>query len=261
MKKRILLVLFLFLGACSRGGDDESLETVSAAQSGMRSAAELAEGGEEQPMPAVVAGLLAGMFFAETNPSEIPEAIEPPEGETRVDTELLKTLVTLLSTDVQELLNRSSNREDALDVYAQSIETHAQYGQIRLRALQDKADSAEDDRRRHDRRTRELRNEINDAISGGNASKISLLTDELIQKQKLLGQADADQIVASSLAEAYGDVLTPLEERFTAINANRDPLIKGVKVVDMPGVDELKIIDFENGSINLRRRGRSFFSL
>lgn len=260
MKKQILLLAFLFLGACARGGGDEPLTMASAAQSAMRTALELAEGTEEQPVPASVAGLLAGMFFARMDPSQIPEPAEPPEGseEMKVDTELLNTLVKLLSADVQDLLNRSANREDALDVYAKSIETHAQYGHIRLRALQDKAESSEDNRRRHDRRTRELRNEIDDAINSGNASRISLLTDELIQKQKLLGEADADQIVSSSLAEAYEDVLAPLGERLAAINANRDALIKGVKVKDMPGIEALKIIEYENGRINLRR-GRSFF--
>lgn len=261
MKKQILLLAFLFLGACARGGDDKALEAASAAQSSLRTALELAEGRDEQPVPASVAGLLAGMFFARMDPSQTPEPVEPPEGseEMRVDTELLNTLVKLLSTDVQDLLNHSGNREDALDVYAESIETHAQYGHIRLRALQDKADAAEDDRRRHERRTRELRNEIDDAINSGNASRISLLTDELIQKQKLLGEADADQIVSSSLAEAYEDVLAPLGERLSAINANRDALIKGVTVTDMPGIEELKIIEYEDGKINLRR-GRSFFS-
>ena len=260
MKKRYYLAALLLLGACSRGEGDEPLKTASAVQSAMRTALELAEGTEKQPMPATVAGLLAGMFFARIDPSQIPEPVEPPEGSEgmRVDTELLNTLVKLLSTDVQELLNSSGNREDALDVYAQLIETHAQYGHVRLRALQDKADAAEDDRRRHDRRTRELRNEIDDAINSGNASRISLLTDELIQKQKLLGEADADQIVSSSLAEAYEDVLAPLGERLAAINANRDALMKGVTVTDMPGIEELKIIEYEEGRINLRR-GRSFF--
>ena len=88
---------------------------------------------------------------------------------------------------------------------------------------------------------------------------MNVLTDELIQKQQLLAEADVDVIVNTHLISAYEDVLEPIENRLKAIRANRDALIKGVTITDMPGVEDLKIIEYEDGAIRVRSSGRSFF--
>ena len=129
----------------------------------------------------------------------------------------------------------------------------------RLLALLRTLERSEDDSSRFERRIREIQNEIEDVIAEGNTTQVNVLTDELIQKQQLLAEADVDVIVNTHLISAYEDVLEPIENRLKAIRANRDALIKGVTITDMPGVEDLKIIEYEDGAIRVRSSGRSFF--
>lgn len=264
MRKHILIVVALILTSCFGGADGDALDTTRTSQSGMRTSAELVETeAEESPTPAAIAGLLAGMHVSGATKSEslIPDPLDPAIGETGTEahTELLNTLVKLLGTDVQILLNSASDREDALDLYIESIESHAQHGHIRMRSMLDDVEEHEDDKRRFERRVKDIRNEIDDAIGEGDTARVSILTDELIQKQQALAEADSNLIVKEHLSEAYEDVLTPLDERLKAINANRQALIQGVKVIDMPGVEDLEIIEYEDGKVRVRGRSRGWF--
>lgn len=264
MKKHILLTATILLSACFGGADESVLDTTRTAQSGMRTSAEMVtEEEQEPPTPAAIAGVLAGMHVSGAKKSEslIPDPLDPAIGDTGTEahTELLNTLVKLLGTDIQILLNSASDREDALDLYVESIESHAQHGHILLRAMRDDVEEHGDDKKRYERRVRDIRNEIEDAISEGDTNRVSILTDELIQKQQALAEADSSLIVKEHLSEAYEDVLTPIDDRLKAINANRQALIKGVKVIDMPGVEELEIIEYEDGKVRVRGRNRGWF--
>lgn len=262
MKRQSIVCAALFLVACT-GGDVDIVETRSA-QSGMRVTAEAVQRSEthKPPLSAAIAGMLAGSIMSQRVAEDVlPIPLDEDSGDTigtRADTELLGILVKLLDTDVQNLLNAAQNREDALQAYIDSLSSHAQRGHIRLRAMQDDAERSTDEKKRAESRIRELRSEIGDAIGGGETNRVSALTDELILKQKALGEAEADIIVKEFLASAYEDVLTPIGERLDAMNANRDALVKGVRVIEMPGVEELKILEYKGGKIRVGTR-RSFF--
>ncbi len=262
MKRKILLASFLLLASCS-SEEEDVFDSLRAAQSGLRITMERVQNvPEEPPLPAAAAGLIAAQIFGKGEPITIPDPLDQDGAvNTNADVDLLNALVTLLGTDVQQLLDQASSREDAIDFYQESVESHVQQGLIRFRAMQDIADRAEDDSNRFERRIREIRKEIDDAIGESNTSRVSLLTDELIQKQSQLAEADSRAIVNSHLSEAFQDVLEPLDERLQAIRANREALVKGVTVVDMPGVEDLKIIEVEGGRIQIRRGNRSLFSI
>ena len=263
MKKSIFLsFLLLTLTSCA-GNEEEALVNGGAAESSLRVVTERTVGGtEEGPTPAAIAGILAGNLLGK--PSEgygIPPPLENGEGlgDTAEDTNLLRALLTLLDTDLQQLLNTANNREDALDTYVESLETHTQRAEIRLRTLQDDQEQDEDDSSRFERRIREIRGEMEDSINEGNTQRVSLLTDELIQKQRLLSEASAHLMIEEHFVEAYEDVLEPIKNRLRAINVNRDALLKGVTVTDIPGVEDLKLIEYEDGRIRVRGGSRLFF--
>jgi len=259
-KKITLLAIISTLPACSTV-EDSDLQKLRSAESGVRVTVELMKEGSENPaQPAVTAGLLAGAMLGKPiSDFDDPSQPIPTDSDAGEDTELIHALVKLLGMDIQEVLNNAQDRGDGLDAYANALESSAQRGHIRLRALQDAVEENEDDSSRFERRVRELRDEIEDAITDGNTSRVTLLTDELIQKQTMLAKADSDLIVGEYLVQAYEDVLEPIGNRLKAIRANRDALMKGVKIIDMPGVEDLKIIEYEDGAIRVRAGGRSFF--
>ena len=244
VEKKIIAITLLILSACSRSNDDDSIK-LRAAESGLRLVVERTKQDPEAlPSPAAISGLVAGSILGKPIlESEYEEGSTLPDGRAAEDTRLIQILVQLLDKDIQNVLNSASKREDGLDA----------------RALQDTLERSEDDSSRFERRIREIQNEIEDVIAEGNTTQVNVLTDELIQKQQLLAEADVDVIVNTHLISAYEDVLEPIENRLKAIRANRDALIKGVTITDMPGVEDLKIIEYEDGAIRVRSSGRSFF--
>ena len=71
MKKQVLPVAALLLSACFGGSDDSALDTTRTSQSGMRTSAELVQvEPEEPPMPAAIAGMIAGLHVSGASTSE-----------------------------------------------------------------------------------------------------------------------------------------------------------------------------------------------
>ena len=260
MKKHIILTASLLLTACFGGESDVvSLDSIQSARSGVRVSMEFIEIAQaEESQPAVIAGTKAGLALSdiESTNGTLPKPIDTgiPDNKVKEDTELLETLIKLLATDVQNLLNRSPNREVALENYIKTIESHVQKGHIRLLSLRNREEDLRDDTKRLERSSKDIRDELDSAINEGRASSVSALTNQLVARQTELAEARADLSVTSRILEALEEIIEPLGERIDAIKLNREPLIKGVHVIDIPGVDDLKIIETEDGVPRIRRK-------
>ena len=265
MKRKVFIASVLLLTACI-GGEDKAddLDNVQSARSGVRVSMEFIEKAlAEESFPAVISGVRAGLALSNAMniTDSLPDTIDADiqEKSFKEDTELLETFISLLSSDVQNLLNQSANRERALQNYVESLEANTQNGHVRLLSLQNRSDDLKDDIKRLERGTREIRDQLDDAINSGKASTVSLLNNELVKRQTNLAEAEAEFAVTSRLVDAFEEILEPLVERIDAIKLNRDPLIKGVRVIDMPGVDDLRIIETEDGVPRIRRKSRGLF--
>jgi hypothetical protein len=262
--RALLPIALLFTACLGEGQDKDALEYVRSAQSGLRvSMGFIARAASSEHVPASIAGMATGAKMGRGGEAEnaIPSPI--PTGtknvEVKADTELLAAFIKLLQIDVQSYLNSARNREDALKEYRNSLESHAQRGRLRQRALSDRQKDLEDDERRLKRLVRDLQRELEKAIGEGKSGDASLVTQELVEKQSSLAKAETELIVTERLHESYGDILKPLQERLDAINANRPALIQGVRVVDIPGVEDIGVIEYDGGIPRFRRRGRGIF--
>ncbi len=255
-----LAVLFL-LASCQRG-EEIDLSRSRAAQSGLRVSSILSGEGEpgRTPIAASLAGIQAGVFLSQIAGSEIPPPLEEDivgRPDALADIELLERFIALLRIDVREMLNREANREAAYDRYVTSLQSHASKAESRLRSLQNREEELQDDEQRLKRNVRELENDLETAIQAGEGRSTSALMTDVLNQQTRLAQVSTELAVVALLVNSYEDVIDPLNERLSAVTANEDALIKGVQVVDIPGVEGLGIIQVEDGIRNLRQRSRS----
>jgi hypothetical protein len=268
MQTRFALLCALFFTACLGGGSDENdlLETIRSARSGARISAELSDiTHAKEAVPAALAGTIMGVQLsdAQTTDRSIPESI--PLGSTtdtvRADTDLLASFVVLMQTNMQNLLNQTTDREGKLDEYTQSLSSHVQRGSIRFRELEDRKKNFDDDTSRLQRRIRNLEDELDKALTKGDSQSAAVFTQELIERQTLLAKTKADILITKRILESYSDLLGPMEERLNAINANRNALIQGIRIVDIPGVEELGILEVGQDGIPrlTRKRKRGIF--
>lgn len=256
-RTKIAIVGTLLLAACI-GSDEVDLTSLRSAQSGMRVSMEILKGpkAKARTESAVSAGALSGTLFSDTDTSSIEDADLPRLREVKIssDTQLIDDILSLLKTNIQELLNRSTNRVNSLDSYLASMELHLQEAKIRQRALESDEEDLSDDQRRIRRIVRDLQNELDEAISLGEGRSATILTEELVERQTALGKTETDLIVTERLLKSFEEIIRPLENRLNAAKLNREALVKGVRVFDTRGVEDLGIIEVEEGF--LRRRGR-----
>lgn len=264
MYRLLILPVALLLTACfGSEGNVDALTQIQSARSGVRISSMLAgkvEAAKEKNIPASTAGVKASAMLSRMKTTtDIISGADGERNELQEDTALLEKLLNYLSRDIQVLLNNAINREGRLELYIESVESDMQKGHIRLSALQNQKDDLEDDERRLNRSVREMRDELDDTIRKGQGSKAIALTEELIRQQTEFAKVQTDLIVASHLVEAFGDILEPLEERLRAIKLNKKPLIKGIHVIDIKGIDDLGIIRDENGIPRIKGKGRRRF--
>lgn len=166
------------------------------------------------------------------------------------DAALLQRLVTLLTVNVAEMLNRAQDREETLEVYITDATELATFAEERLRVLKDERERLGQERSRQEAATRELQRDIKESLKKGDSLRVGAHTRELIDRQNVAAQAGAQYSIAKELVEAYEDHVVTLTNRLRAVIANREVLVSGVRVVEIPGVEDLGIL--EKGE---RRRG------
>lgn len=262
VNRRLAIVAFLFalLGGC-KAVEEVTEYQVRAAQSSLRVSfallreTEAAEPAVPSPLSAIKSGALLSREETDLRfPPALPGVPEPGAEGVIHDAALLERLIELLRQDVRELLNASPDRAETLDEYTEALSSHLQRGEVRLRALRDREESLRDDEDRLKRVIDELRENLDGAIRGGEGGNVAALMEDLTERHEAFAEVQTELIVVQRSLEALDRVLPTLKERLHAIQANREALIKGVRVIDLPGVEDLGLIVVEDGRARIRRR-------
>ncbi len=246
----------LVLSSCGFGSSTKTEGEVHTAKQGAAAAVLMAGKNmlTNSPVarPSSVLGVFASMFLSANATPEVHTALVGVEAQlalyfsqqadTSAFSATIEQLGTTLQVDITDMLNRSSDRVKSLDEYLSFLEQAMK----EATAVRDnlKGQGKELDKQLSDARSTVsgLRQELSKAI----ANKDFALAGG---KQELLGVAEAkvaelaakrDQISSNvSLIEKLLDIAV---ERQTAITNNRQVLIAGLSVVNVPGVTDLGLL-------------------
>jgi hypothetical protein len=155
---------------------------------------------------------------------------------------LLQDIGNALAVDVQDMLNRSPNRGQALDTYIASLTELQKASQSQLEALEGRLDTAQDDRREKQRTLTALERQLRDAINNEDYTTAGTLQTQISDAREPVAAADAVAEELQTLVDVYEEVLEVSDTRLTAMTSNREVLIAGVKIVDVPGIADIGII-------------------
>jgi hypothetical protein len=159
---------------------------------------------------------------------------------------LLKEFGSVLQADVVDLLNRSSNREVALDQYLRSLRNIMELAQRKINELVALEESLA--QRQRDERTvvRDMERMIQTALRDEDYELAGEKQEELVPAKSSLAAVETELEQTQDILEPYEKLMEIAVERADAIEKNRAIMIAGLKVIEVPGVDDLELIQDES---------------
>ncbi len=198
------------------------------------------------PVRAAIAGVEAQSIIAN---AAMPSTSGP-------DFALLQNFGELLSIDLGDMLNRSINRQVALDGYLANLNAVGKQANDRYTILLSQLKELGTQKRAADRANSDLKKEVQAAIKAKDFTLAGEKQALQTESEKNASDINARLLQTQNVVSSYNTLLTLFGQRSVAIDKNRELLISGLKAVDIPGVDALNIIQREKGATT-RKAGTS----
>lgn len=182
--------------------------------------------------------------------------------QTTIDDEsyaLLQELGMVLQVDVTELMNKSPNRREALNAYVDSLQQIMELSmteETKLKTVVLESQQEEEKLVRED--VQDIETQIRNAIREKNYGQAAALQPHLTDAETELAGLRSKKEQTQSLLNAFDDLLRIGERRYQAMQENREVILAGLKVLEIPGVEDLSILEQARGTRS-RREGGGFF--
>lgn len=153
----------------------------------------------------------------------------------------LQELGVVLQVDVPDMLNRSTDRQQTLDTYLDTLTQTLTKSKTQVTALKQKQKlllSAQ-----HDKRlvVTKVQHDLNLALQKQDYTTASAKQSEIVTAKADQAKAESEVTQINSTINLYTNLNKVADRRVLAIQSNREVLIAGLKVVDVPGIEELDV--------------------
>ena len=208
-------------------------------------------------------GVFAGLFLAAGSFVDTQSALqgvraqasyhaEPDEQQLEDTFGLLQEFGTVLQVDIPDLLNRSDNRTQTLNQYLIGLTNITERSMRRAEEVRQNLDELQVTERAQRRAAADLDRTIRNALSdkdyvtaGENQPALAKAQGELAETESMIAQQEV-------VVESFEELLEVADRQKTVLEENREVIIAGLTVVDLPGAESLGILENANSR---RRRG------
>lgn len=156
---------------------------------------------------------------------------------------LLQAFADALQVDIAELLNTSPDREASLNKYVEALRNVGTRAQQRFDELEIALDTVKKQVRDQRKVVSQINRELRDAIEEKDFSQAGELNQSLSTEQEKLSELELESDKTEQIHDTLEELIDIYEERLFAIESNRLALLAGVKVVDVPGAEDLDILE------------------
>lgn len=159
------------------------------------------------------------------------------------DYDLLQAFGDALQVDVADLLNRSTDRQKTLDTYSEALTNVATRANDRFKELKSQLAELKKTAATQNKERSTADRDLKQAIRDKNFDEAGEKQKTLTERQAAFAETDLKRKQVQSLFDTLNDLLTLYGKKILAIQENREALIAGVKVIDVPGAIELQVLD------------------
>lgn len=265
------IVLLVLLGGCSLPWKQVQKIDPSGGKSGLASVNDVLA--KSDATASIRSSSLLGLFISEYLSTEplrslaegaikgitAQEAIATKVGNVSdTDFGLLQALTDALQVDIPDLLNRSIDRASALDVYTNALTNVALRADERTKALASVEEELTSQRSTLRKEANAAKRASEDAIKKHDFSAAAEAQALILEKESAYADIDLRLTQVTEMRQTMASLLDAYAEKILAVERNREALIAGVTVVDVPGIDDLKLIERVQKQ---QRRGASLSTL
>lgn len=147
----------------------------------------------------------------------------------------LEELYNLYSTDVYDLLDKSSKRDEVLFSYLNDLKTSRDKSLKMLSAININIDEMKTSYNSLTPEKNKFENDYFTSLRAFQAAKSDVLLKNFVDVSQKQTALKARVFALETLAEYYDAALYNLGRRILSVEKNKDALIKGVRVTDVPG--------------------------
>lgn len=159
---------------------------------------------------------------------------------------LMEQLGTTLEVDLPDYLNRSPDRQKTLDAYVNVLKQLRLNSGAEYTALTQQLDALKDELRDKRNAANKLQRDLNSALTKKDYATASDLQSQVGTAKVEQAKADAQVNQVQSIVNIFKTLNAVADQRLQAIAANREVLIAGLHVVDVPGIDDLGVLKTKN---------------
>lgn len=187
------------------------------------------------PVQAAMLGITAQqhMWLGQTQP------------ETSETFALLREFGSILQVDIVDSLNRSGDREETLELYTRSLVNIMELANRKMKELNTLQEELRSQRKEQKNIVDDLERAIQKAIKEENYEFASSKQEELVTLKADLTTIETKEEQTDDILKPYEKLMQIAEKRQNAIEKNRRILIAGLRVVDVPGIENLDILEQE----------------
>lgn len=155
---------------------------------------------------------------------------------------LLQEFGGVLQVDIPDMLNRSTDRPMALNEYLSGLTNITTRAEQKTNELDAAIDQRNRDKQADQRVLSDIEKQIRNALREDDYATAGALQRQKSEAQAVVDETNSDIKRLRDVHAIYEDLLDLSKERSEAIQANREPLIAGLTVVDVPGIEELDVL-------------------
>lgn len=257
----------ILLAACSEKEEPKPLQ-VSGARSSVALMHIIAKRSVQSNRPSSMLGVFSGIYTSqgvllsvESANAGMQSISTILEGQSNSSTNenfaLLREVGETLQTDIIDTLNRSTNRTQTLDAYTQSLRNIGILTERKITELDTLNDVQKTQEKAERKAVREIERGLRSALNDKDYGKASEFEEQLATKNASYAEISTKQQQTDDMIDRFETLLEVTAERLQAVETNREILIAGLRVIDVPGIADFDIL--EEGKPWRKKKGSSLF--
>ena len=266
----LAVLSLLFLGACKGSGttsshSEKNIET-TAPKTALKEIVTFVRPDLRNARPSAMLGLFLTFFLSKNEEVAVQSALRGIGAEVQLIEErpediektfaLLQSLGTILQTDVPDTLNRTTDRPAALNAYTATLKGTIDLSVEQVKELEAKLETLRTEENAARENVSGIQRTIDTAVRNQDYSVAGSQQKAITDAKAKLSSLEAERDRTNTLRDIFKKLLDIASKRMAAVEQNREILIAGLAVTDLPGIEDLGILKNAKDS-----NGRSIFGL